>query len=544
MSSNVAGALRIVAAVTVVVSLMVAGYLGRSPWIVVLATPALTLLYALGKFRQWQMTWRTGGLKSIGLGALVTLPVQLGLGYVFYLIGRGLASLVAPAPIVAFGTGDVLGVGLMFLVGLACSLAIIKLEGKAMGLRDARTASVADQTALPAEEVELDMDPRPLTPESFFQSPGYWRPDPLREALEGRGKRVAKPALAASDAEIAIAQERIGFRLPESLRALYRMLDGGYVGTLYVPLKTNPGPVYDDWRGAFSIDYSSLNPLKKLRTVRAHYEDFTDDPDDMPAHADKLLVLQARYGDMTLLDYSRPGEPRVSIVDFDKNGDLADITFESFDDFFLALRRPKEETPRPFHRELFRSKPLGGLPREGRAAAFWGNGHHPFANMAKGRNDGWQPKAMADEALIDETQARIGATLPEVIKELWRTKNGGDVAYRFLEDGPDNELQPFEELAPLEYAVTLAELSRRIDFSPGETPWHESIAEADKLVVLNAKRDALVLLDFRRGGDPSLLVVDDFGASGLDNAHAFEDIDAFIEKLRKFERSPLLPSPL
>ncbi|MGJ7575096.1 SMI1/KNR4 family protein [Variovorax sp. RB2P76] len=543
MSSSVSGALRIVAGMTVVVALMVAGYLGRSPWIVVLATPALTLLYALGKFRQWQMAWRAGGSKSIGLGVLATLPVQLGLGCVFYLMGRGLASLVAPAPIVAFGTGDVLGVGLVFLIGLACSLAIIKLEGRAMGLRDARTAPVVDQTVSPTEEVELDMDPRPLTPETFFQSPGYWRPDPLREALEGRGKRVAKPALAASDAEIATAEERIGFRLPESLRALYRMLDGGYVGTLYVPLKTDPGPVYDDWRGAFSIDYSSLSPLTGLRTVRAHYEDFTDDPDDMPTHADKLLVLQARYGDMTLLDYSRPGEPQVSIVDFDRNGDLADISFESFDDFFLALRRPKEEKPRSFHRELFRSKPLGALPRDSRATAFWGDGNHPFVNMAKGRDDGWEPQAMADETLIEQTEARIGAKLPGLIKELWRARNGGDVAYRFLEDGPDNELQPFEELAPLEYAVTLAELSRRIDFAPGETPWHASIAEADKLVVLNAKRDALVLLDFRRQGDPSLLVADNFGASGLDHARVFEDIHAFIEKLRKFERPPLLPSP-
>lgn len=542
MSSNVAGALRIVTAIAVVVSLVVAGSLGRSPWIVVLATPALTVLYALGKFPQWRMAWRAGGIKSIGLSLLATLPVQLGLGYVFYLIGRGLTSLVAPAPIVALASADVLGVSLAFLVGLACSLAIIKLEGHTSE-QDSRTAPDVNQAGNPSEALELDMDPRPLTPETFFKSPGYWRSDPLREALEGRGKRVTKPALAASDAEIAAAEERIGFRLPESLRALYRMLDGGYVGALYVPLKMDPGPVYDDWRGAFSIDYSSLSPLQNLRTVRAHYEDFTDDPEDMPAHADTLLVLQARYGDMTLLDYSRPGEPRVSIVDFERSGDLADITFETFDAFFQALRRPKEEKPRPFNRTLFRSKPLGALSKDRRATAFWDGGEHPFFNMTKGRDDGWRPKARADEALIHETEARIGAMLPEVIKELWRARNGGTVAYRFLEDGPDQEFEPFEELAPLEYAVTLAELLRHIDYAPEETPWHQTIAEADKLVVLNAKRDALVLLDFRRGDDPALLVVDDFGASSVDNARAFDDIDAFIQKLRKFERSSLLPSP-
>ncbi|WP_431113109.1 SMI1/KNR4 family protein [Variovorax paradoxus] len=537
MRNKVAGALRIAAAMTVVVSLIGAGCLARSPWIVLLATPALALLYALGKFRQWQMAWRAGGLKSVCLGLLVVLPVQLVLGYVFYLIGRGLASLVAPAPVVAFGTGDILGVAFMFLIGLACSLAIIKLEANASDLQDPRTAPAVNCTSAPTEELELEIDPRPLTPNTFFKSPGYWRADPLCEALEGRGKRVNKPALAASDAQVAAAEDRIGFSLPEGLRALYRMLDGGYVGALYVPLKSDPGPVFDDWRGAFSIDYSSLCPLKALRTVRAHYEDFTDDPDDMPAQADKLLVLQARYGDMTLLDYAQPGEPRVRIVDFDRHGDVPDLSFESFDAFFQALRRPKEKAPRPFDRRLFRSKPLGDLPEEDRATAFWGDGVHPFVNVAKGRDDGWEPKAMADDALIDETEARIGAKLPEALRQLWRAKNGGEVAYRFMEDGPDREFEPFEELAPLEYAATLAELSRRIDFAPGETPWHESIADADKLVVLNAKRDELVLLDCRHEGNPSLLVVKDFEDAGLDNARTFEDIDALIARLRKFERS-------
>jgi cell wall assembly regulator SMI1 len=541
MGSNIAGTLRIVAALTVVISLIAAGYLSRSPWIVVLATPVLTLLYALGKFRLWRAAWRAGGAKSIVLSVLTTLPIQLVLGYVLYLIGLGLAQLIAPAPIASFGSGDVLGVGLMFLICLICSLAIISLEGDApAAFQQAGTAQAANQPDRD-EEVELDIDPSPLTPETFFTSPAYWRPDPAREALEGRGKRVAKPPLTASDAEIAAAEERIGFRLPQSLRGLYRIMNGGNVGELYVPLKAQPGLVYDDWRGAFSIDYSSLNPLERLRTVREHYEDFTDDPDEFPANADKLIVLQARYGDMTLLDYSEPGEPRVSIVDFDKNGDLPDIAFDTFDDFFKALRRPKKEQPRPFNREMYRSKPLAALPQENRAAAFWGTANHPFANMAQGRDDGWQPKAAADDALIAETEKRIGATLPEAVKMLWKARNGGDVMYRFLDDGPDKEIQPFEELAPLEYAATLAELSQRIDFPPGETPWHETIAGADKLIVLNAKRDDLVILDYRGRGDPSLLLIDDFDASDIDKARVFEDVDALIEKLRKFERSPLLP---
>lgn len=72
---------------------------------------------------------------------------------------------------------------------------------------------------------------------------------------------------------IAAAETRLGVRLPDTLRALYRKLNGGYVGWLYVPLVPNPAPAYDDWRGAFSIDYSSLASLDELRTVAEHYSD-------------------------------------------------------------------------------------------------------------------------------------------------------------------------------------------------------------------------------------------------------------------------------
>ena len=93
----------------------------------------------------------------------------------------------------------------------------------------------------------------------------------------------------------------------------------------------------------------------------------------------------------------------------------------------------------------------------------------------------------------------------------------------------------------MDYFVTLQQLSQRVDFPAGETPWHEAIAGADKLVVLNAQRDALVLLDYRRGDVASLLLVNDFGKHGIAHARAIDDIDAFVGALQKFERSPLLP---
>jgi hypothetical protein len=38
--------------------------------------------------------------------------------------------------------------------------------------------------------------------------------------------------------------------LPDTLRDLYRVMNGGYVGTVYVPLREAARPRLGDWRGA------------------------------------------------------------------------------------------------------------------------------------------------------------------------------------------------------------------------------------------------------------------------------------------------------
>lgn len=543
MNDKIAGTLRLAAAAAVVVALTAAGYFNRSPWIVVLAAPLLTVLYALGKWLQWRTAWRLGGMKAVTLAFLTTLPIQAVLGGFLYLVGLGLARLFAgSAPIAPFGSGDVLAAGLVFLIGLVFSLSISRLEDGAFSSLSALQEATGNawQTDKEDREMELDIEPTPLSSETFFQGPGNWRPDVTRDALEGRGKIIEKQPEGASEGMISETEARLGFRLPETLRGLYRIMNGGYVGTLYVPLKAQPQPVYEDWRGAFSIDYSSLCPLNKLRTVYDHYQDFTDDDEDVPANARQLVVLQARYGDMTLLDYSGGPEPRVLLADFDKGDDPVDIELEDFDAFFKALRRVKEEGDRPFDREKFRSLPLGTLPEANRPAVFWGNDPHPFFNIAKSRGDGSEPKAKADDALIADTETRLGFGLPDSVKVFWKAKNGGSVMYRYIDirlsDGSESDMTAFEELLPLEYIATLSELSSRITFPPGDVPWHEKVSGADKLVVLDAKRGHMVLLDYRNGKEPALLIIEDFEKSGIENATVFESFDTFAGQLRKFQR--------
>jgi hypothetical protein len=539
LKSKRVGGVRLAAALIIVVAMITAGWLHRSPWIVALATPAFTVLYALGKWNAWKAAWRMGGAKQIVLATLVTLPIQAIVACVLYLLGLGVGRLLAGyRPIAPLSAADVLAAGILFAVGLALSATIIRLE---------RTPSPAPNTAVnepgstPPQEPDLDLDPTPLTLDTFFTSPAHWRFNAAEKALEGRAATVEKPPFAAREDMIVAAEERLGVRLPEKLRQLYGVMNGGYVDWLYVPLTADPKPVYDDWRGAFSIDYSSLVPVEKLRTVTEHYNDFTHDPDEIPADADRLIILQARYGDMTLLDYSRGPEPRVLIVDYDKyNEDPLDIAFDDFDSFFAALRRQRDRaSPTPARRDL--GTPLGEAPAENRARRFWGEaGPHPFYTNAGYRKDGSEPKLAADDDLVAERHARLGVRLPESLIALWRIKNGGGVASRFVEittEGATQDLEVMRRPVPLEYIVTLAELSDRIVFPPGEIPWKERHLSAERLVVLEADYDRAVLLDYRDrpDNDPAVLVVSDLGQP-LTSATRFEHWDELLAQLR-FHRS-------
>ena len=545
MTTRLALGLRLAAALLVVLTMVAVGWVQRSPWVVLMATPVFTVLYALGKWNSWKLAWRSGGGPQIALSVLVTLPIQAVVAGFCYVLGVGLGRLVAGNRALApLATADVVTVALLLAVGVAISTVVIRLESAApaaAGIAPTPEGLPADDEAAVEPEIELDVDPTPLTLDTFFVSPEHWRTNAAREALELRSGPVRKPPLAADDDVIAAAETRLGVRLPDTLRALYRKLNGGYVGWLYLPLVPNPGPFYDDWRGAFSIDYSSLAPLDKLRTVAEHYSDFTHDPEDLPANAEHLIVLQARYGDMTLLDYSAGPRPRVLIVDYDKAAgeDPVDLVFEDFDQFFAALRgergRLRSETPT---RNL--GAPMEEAPEDQRASRFWGKSDpHPFYRNAIQREDGTEPKMAADGALVAATQDRLGLGLPVDLVALWEERNGGGVATRFVrfaEGAAVRDVEVMRRPVPLEYVVTLDVLSDRLDFASNETPWKRRHPGSDRLVVLEADHERAVLLDYRDrpDDDPAVLAVDDLSRP-LVEALRFERFADLLARLR-FQR--------
>ena len=114
------------------------------------------------------------------------------------------------------------------------------------------------------------------------------------------------------------------------------------------------------------------------------------------------------------------------------------------------------------------------------------------------------------------------------------------MASRFIEmngDGDGRTLEVVRFPVPLEYVVTLAEMSDRITFPRGETPWRQRHDGADELIVLEADHDRAVLLDYRNRlvDDPAVLMVDDL-ARPLTDATRFENWDELLSRLR-FQRS-------
>ncbi|MEB2842825.1 SMI1/KNR4 family protein [Endobacterium cereale] len=547
MTTKLSGSLRMFMGAAIVLAVIIAGFLNRSAWLILLATPAFTALYALGKWDRWKLAWRSGGLKMILLSILVTMPIQLILVSVFFLFGLGASMLVgASTGLQVLTSADLVTAAVMFVFSVALAGFINVLEARSAGEAQvsvpAAVLSGKGQTRNADEEVELNIDPTPLTLQSFYVSPGYWKADALEDAMEGRGKPVVKKADAASEDDIAATEARLGFKLPEGLRDLYKVMDGGYVGWMYVPLKADPGPFYDDWRGAFSIDYSQLHSLKNLRTVKDLYEDFTDDPDEMPVNADKLVVLQARYQDMTLLDYSYGLEARVWLVDFDEGPKQSkDIQFPDFDSFFVELRREYPEKLTTGDRLLaYRKKPIGEYMPAQQPSEFWGSDPHVFANIAGSRKDGSEPKKKADDNLIAKTQTRLGVTLPSALVALWRYRNGGALAARHFQTSkagePYAEAELPKQLMPMEYFTTLADLSDRITWPDDELPLREKHAGAERLVILQYRKNEALLLDYRQSETmPSLLLVNDIVKDPLADAVRIDSFDILLEGLRPWK---------
>ncbi len=105
-----------------------AGYLHRSPWIILPLGAVFSVLHILGRLEQWWEHWRVIGPPMLWSLAL-TVPIQCVLVAVLYLIGFGVGSLIDDRPRAAALTNFDSAIAIAVLVlGSALTLVIRVIE--------------------------------------------------------------------------------------------------------------------------------------------------------------------------------------------------------------------------------------------------------------------------------------------------------------------------------------------------------------------------------------------------------------------------------
>jgi hypothetical protein len=315
--------LRAVAGFSLIVMTIGFGIAGSHMTIVANLGLVFSLTYIFDKWTLWKLAFKTETTIQLFKRLLTTALVQIVVCALFYLIGRGIGHILkieihqnqeAQENYILMG---------VLLLNLILSYLIKKHEFKT-------TLPQTTSTSLSSKPRTWHMifNPEPISIENFYTDFYHRQPDELRYP---------------SAEKIQEFERKLNLEFPPLLKSLYLKQNGGYCSDLWVPAKSEPTDLLDDWRAVFSHDYCYLLPLEKLGTVYDSYRDFlteaqiAEDP-QIPKNAKKYLILCQRYLDTTFLDYSQPGEPRVGVVDFD-GIDKKDVWFENFEEFFKYLRR-------------------------------------------------------------------------------------------------------------------------------------------------------------------------------------------------------------
>ena len=116
--------LRLVCGLLLVGSAMAAGFMLRSPWIILPMGLAFSALFVIGKWKAWRLTLRSLGWKAFLTGLFSTVPIQMMIVALFYGPCLGFMMLTEGKPpikpygpfdtqyaLVVLAVGAVLGIG-------------------------------------------------------------------------------------------------------------------------------------------------------------------------------------------------------------------------------------------------------------------------------------------------------------------------------------------------------------------------------------------------------------------------------------------------
>lgn len=146
-------------------------------------------------------------------------------------------------------------------------------------------------------------------------------------------------------AKVLTAEERLNITLPETLRNIYQIRDGGRAVRLYLPNVENPERTLIYWHPILgSASKTSRSPYGILRSTKQliFATDFFNSPHPLEAHeaAQKWLLLINDRTQMMFLDYNDETSPRLGL--YDKQLDISEtnpVFFDSFDIFLDAVRK-------------------------------------------------------------------------------------------------------------------------------------------------------------------------------------------------------------
>ncbi len=345
--------LRISTGLFLLISVLTAGALARSPWIIAPLAATFTIAFIIGRWPSWRLALKTHSPRRILSELLATLVIQTLMVAMLYLIGRGGAAVIGRPSAGAFSQWDIVYCVVIATVGLTLGAIAVWRERNQMPAAFASFDDSAHEdnhqdnmASASSQQDEIRLLPDPVTLHSFFSGIHY-----THGRYEGpENTYVGTPNVdsAGSDEKIAAAEARLGVALPQGLRTVYRIQNGGSIHSLCVPKPGVKTPrMYDDIVMPFS-GYDDLMPCESLRTVFASVSDYADpdqpDQSDMfPDGCAKMVILAQWYRHTLFLDYGTAdasgNTPSVGFVDFEDDDWQAHcVRWSSFEQFYSSLR--------------------------------------------------------------------------------------------------------------------------------------------------------------------------------------------------------------
>jgi hypothetical protein len=115
--------------------------------------------------------------------------------------------------------------------------------------------------------------------------------------------------------------------------------------------------------------------------------------------------------------------------------------------------------------------PLSRAPEAAWPELFWdAEAPHAYRNIAGWHKGDELPAQRAHEAMLAATEQRLRIELPQVLRARLAARNGGGGSGCRLAGTGATRRRVIEQVAPADFRVSFAELSRRV-FPPVERPW-------------------------------------------------------------------------